>query len=651
MLDVYPESEVQWRPVGGGKAGELVRSLDWSQTPLGPIGMWPQSLRSMVDMVLACEFPMVVLWGRELIQIYNDRYAQIMGARHPDGMGQRTQDCWPELWHSNEPTYARVWRGEALTNDNQLFQITRNGAPEDAYFTLCRSPLRDEAGEVAGALVTVLEVTQQLKMEKALRVNERRLRALVAATSYVMFSMNPDWTEMRRLKATGLPWSTHAPNRGWLEEYIYPEDQPLVTWVIEDALRNKSVFELEHRVRRADGTVGWTLSRAVPLMNERGEITEWFGAATDVTDRKHAQEELRLYSERLHLAEKAGNIATWDWVLASGEFMWDKDGYRVFGRPCDEVANIDDVKAMVHKDDADGLMAALKSATNETNEFNHEFRVCWPDDSVHWLIGRGKTVSGSRGKPVRLVGIFLDVTGRRQTEATLRQSEKLAAVGQLASTIAHEINNPLESVTNLFYLARASGNVAEIHNYLETAEYELRRVADITSQTLRFHRQLSNPTEASCDDLIAASLMLYQGRLATTKIQVEKRKRARCPVRCFEGEIRQVLNNLIGNAIDAMPQGGRLLIRSAECTDCRTRRRGLRITVADTGRGMSKRTMEKIFSPFFTTKGTAGTGLGLWVSHEIVERHRGRLRVRSSERPRRSGSVFALFLPFDAASR
>jgi signal transduction histidine kinase len=122
-------------------------------------------------------------------------------------------------------------------------------------------------------------------------------------------------------------------------------------------------------------------------------------------------------------------------------------------------------------------------------------------------------------------------------------------------------------------------------------------------------------------------------------------------VRCFEGEIRQVLNNLIGNAIDAMPQGGRLLIRSAECTDWRTRRPGLRITVADTGRGMSKRTMEKIFSPFFTTKGTAGTGLGLWVSHEIVERHRGRLCVRSGERQPRSGSVFALFLPFDAPSR
>jgi two-component system, sporulation sensor kinase E len=338
-------------------------------------------------------------------------------------------------------------------------------------------------------------------------------------------------------------------------------------------------------------------------------------------------------------------------VLASGEFIWDKDGYRVFGRPCDEVADIDRVMAMVHRDDADGLTAALQSAINETDEFNHEFRVSWPDGSVHWLIGRGKTVRGRRGKPIRLVGIFLDVTGRRQTEATLRQSEKLAAVGQLASTIAHEINNPLESVTNLFYLARASGNLADAHNYLETAEYELRRVADITSQTLRFHRQLTSPTEVSCADLIAASLMLYQGRMMNTGIKVEKRKRANSPVRCFEGEIRQVLNNLIGNAIDAMPNGGRLLIRSNESTDWKTHRRGLRITVADTGHGMSRDTMEKIFSPFFTTKGTAGTGLGLWVSHEIVERHKGRLSIRSSELPHQCGSVFALFLPFDAVSR
>jgi len=247
---------------------------------------------------------------------------------------------------------------------------------------------------------------------------------------------------------------------------------------------------------------------------------------------------------------------------------------------------------------------------------------------------------------------FHDITDRNRANDALIKSEKLAVVGRLAASIAHEINNPLESVTNLLYLAEASADMAEVKDYLATADRELRRAGAITSQTLRFHKQSSSPTEVTCAELIGDVLSIYHGRLVNSHVQVQERIRGAEKVRCFEGEIRQVLNNLVGNAIDAMhPDGGRLLLRSRMATDWATGRRGLAIAVADTGPGMSAHTITKAFEPFFTTKGIAGTGLGLWISREIITRHEGRLTLRSSHTAGRSGTVVALFLPFDAAGR
>jgi PAS domain S-box-containing protein len=251
-----------------------------------------------------------------------------------------------------------------------------------------------------------------------------------------------------------------------------------------------------------------------------------------------------------------------------------------------------------------------------------------------------------------IIVLGVDVTESKRAELALMQTEKLAAVGRLASSIAHEINNPLEAVTNLLYLARETAVNPETREYLDIADRELRRVAVIANQTLRFHKQSSKPQLITCEELIGSALSVYQARLMNSQVEVERRKRALNPVLCFEGEIRQVLSNLISNAIDAMhPQGGRLLMRSREATDWKTGRKGLVLTVADTGAGMSRDTVTKIFEPFFTTKDIAGTGLGLWVSHEIVERHGGSLTARSSQRNGHSGTVFAIFLPFDAVVR
>ncbi len=241
-----------------------------------------------------------------------------------------------------------------------------------------------------------------------------------------------------------------------------------------------------------------------------------------------------------------------------------------------------------------------------------------------------------------------DITGRKREEAALRKTEKLAAVGKLASSIAHEINNPLESVMNLLYLAKEGAQVPEVREYLTMAEEELKRVASIASQTLRFHKQTTKPSAMDARDLFRSVLTIYRPRLAGA-MSLEERHRPARAVTCLDGEIRQVLNNLVGNALDAMGSRGRLIIRSRAATCCTTGREGISFTVADNGTGMSAKTLATIFEAFFTTKGMHGTGLGLWVSKEIVDRHGGSLRVRSSQKEHSHGTVFRLFLPYEPA--
>jgi PAS domain S-box-containing protein len=255
-------------------------------------------------------------------------------------------------------------------------------------------------------------------------------------------------------------------------------------------------------------------------------------------------------------------------------------------------------------------------------------------------------VRDDRGQIIHVVAEARDITAEKRMHEALLKSEKLAAVGRLASSIAHEINNPLESVMNLIYLARHAPP-ADSERYLDIADQEIRRVSIIANQTLRFHKQASKPQAATSADLFSTVMSIYEGRLRNARVRVEKRFRTDEPVICFQGDVRQVLNNLVANALEAMPFGGRLLIRSRKGRDWRTEKPGLVLTIADNGAGIQPAVREHIFDAFFTTKGTAGNGLGLWVCKEIVDRHHGKLRVRSTQRPGRNGTTFTFFLPFD----
>jgi signal transduction histidine kinase len=273
-----------------------------------------------------------------------------------------------------------------------------------------------------------------------------------------------------------------------------------------------------------------------------------------------------------------------------------------------------------------------------------------PDEHRYWTVSYFP-VYGSDGNIQAITAASLEVTQQKKAELALQQTDKLAVVGRLASSIAHEINNPLESVTNLLYLAEHSDTLEQTRHYIQTAEVELRRVSAITSQTLRFHKQATSPQEINLTELVGNVLSVYQGRIANANVRVDRRSTATRRVRCFEGEIRQVLANLISNALDAMPAGGTLYVRTRDAINWRSDEPGIAIAIADIGVGMTSETQQRLFRPFFTTKGLTGTGLGLWVSKGIVDRHRGTLNVRSSQSPAHRGTVFTLFLPLNAVVR
>jgi two-component system, sporulation sensor kinase C len=260
-------------------------------------------------------------------------------------------------------------------------------------------------------------------------------------------------------------------------------------------------------------------------------------------------------------------------------------------------------------------------------------------------------IRNRHGELTHFVGIQTDVTSRVEFEAALRESEKLAAVGRLASSIAHEINNPLSSVMNLLYIAQNSDDMEMVRRFLATADREMQRVKLITTQSLRFYKQSTKPRAVTSAELIESVLDVQQTRFFNAQVTLERRERSAQSFVCMESEIRQVLNNLVTNAVDSMlERGGRLLVRSREATEWRSGAKGVSITVADTGTGIDLETMKQIYQAFFTTKGIRGTGLGLWISAEIVDRHKGRLRVRSSQRKGRSGTVFTMFLPYQGLS-
>lgn len=387
-------------------------------------------------------------------------------------------------------------------------------------------------------------------------------------------------------------------------------------------------------------------------MNEGSPVAK-DGQATQPGKARRSNDDLvRDYRERYAFAAEAAEIGYWFCNLPFDKLIWDERVKEHFWLSPDADVDIDLFYARLHPDDRERTRRAMEVSIGNHARYDIEYRTVSPAGRIKWIRAVGRTAYDAAGQPIRFDGVTREITALKEAEEArdgakdaLMRSEKLALVGRLAATIAHEINNPLTAVTNLLYVIEQTLTDAPTLEYVKLAMEEVARVSHIVTQTLRFNRQSHMPSWERVSQIVDSGLAIYEGRLRHSGITLQRDYAAADRLYCLPSELRQVFANLIANALDAMQRDGRLVIRTRQHPHPRTGEAGLRISFADTGSGMDRGTLQRLFQPFVSTKGDSGTGLGLWVSREILDKHHATIRVRSSQTPGASGTVFSIWIP------
>jgi PAS domain S-box-containing protein len=469
--------------------------------------------------------------------------------------------------------------------------------------------------------------------------NEERLRLAAAAGQIGTWEWDPK-EDVHIISAElcrifGLDGSDPEGARLWGAR-VWPEDWVKVQFLMRQGSQSGEM-EFEYRYIHPDFGLRWLYCKGRRFRDRQA----MYGIVQDVTARKAAEED----SQRLVAIVASSDDAVVSKDLHGIVTSWNQAAERMFGYTSEEMIGrpITTIIPPDLRDDETRILSTI--ANGERIDHFETVRLKKSGEPVQVSL----TVSPVKDESGRIIGaakIARDITQRKKEERNLRTAERLAAVGRLAATVAHEINNPLEAVTNLVYLARMQSTSQEVTDFLASAEDELGRVGQIIRQTLGFYRETSGARRIRPSDLVTSVISVFAARARKKDIEIVPEFRADPWLNAVPGEIRQVLANLVSNSIDAIGRSGQIRIRVS------SGRRwngdgepGIRITVADTGSGIAAEALRNLFEPFFTTKRDVGTGLGLWVCRNIVESHKGKIRARSTRRPRKSGTAFSMFLP------
>jgi hypothetical protein len=555
---------------------------------------------------------------------------------------------WPkeyadEVVHRFRHTLAT---GEPFITSELTKQRLDRGVTEYYEWRIDRIPLPDGRW---GVVCYFQDLSATVKAREEIARSEERFRAFVTASSDVVYQLNADWSEMRRLSGRDLIPDSEDPARSWFEKYIHPDDRAYVLSVIRNAIRTKSVFELEHRVIRADGTLGWTFSRAVPLLDSRGEVVEWFGAARDVTERKRAEEalaRLTVRSEQQRRFYEAILSSTPDLIYVfdlNHRFtyanqalltMWGKTAEEAIGKNCLELG-YEPWHAAMHDREIEHVIATKQPIRGDVPFSGTHGRRIYDYIFV--------PVLGMNGEVEAVAGSTRDVTDRHSAEEELRRANQ--DLEQFAYAATHDLQEPLRSVkiySELLerrYAARLDGNGLELLNFVRDGATRMEMlIRDLLSYT-RVGRleALDEKTDANaCFELAVANLAAAVEESGATVISDS----LPC-VSIPSTQLQQVFQNLIGNAIkyrraDASP----VVHISAEPENNQWR-----FTVADNGIGIQEEYKDRVFGLFkrlHTNEKYSGTGIGLALCQRIVERNHGRIWVESELG---KGSQFHFTLP------
>jgi len=510
------------------------------------------------------------------------------------------------------------------------------------------------------------DITEHKQAEDALRESEAKMQGIVHSAMDAIISVD----ERQRIvifnrAAEGIFQCAAAEALGTsLDRFLPPEYRPKHG----EHVRKFGTSGIASRSMRAPGVLTAVRSNgekfpieATISQVQAGEAKLYTVILRDITERKQAEEE-QVAAKELAENAVAQLRATID-SMTEGMFVLTPDRkrplvnqayFRIYGfEPDSSPDAAEKVGALLERYDMNGMLLPLEEqpgslALRGETVVQREVRVRRVDTGREVITSVNcMPVRNASGKVVMAVITVEDITAKKQAEQALLRSEKLASVGRMAASIAHEINNPLAAMTNTLYLARTNAeDAASVRQYLDIADDELKRVSHITRQTLGFYRESSAPTPVSVSSVMDSAVDLLRGKIKVKCVTIEKQYDGDLQVIGVPGELRQVFSNLLTNSLDAIGEEGTIKLRVSTGPASNGNRR-VRVTVADNGRGIKANLRSHLFEPFFTTKGTIGTGLGLWVSKQIIDKHGGTIRMRSSADGVRRGTVFSVVLPVE----
>ena len=566
-------------------------------------------------------------WGWQRVQ-HADHYQRVI---------ERLEQCWKD--------------GEAWEDTFPL----RKKDGEYRWFLGRAVPIRDSQGALVRWFGTGTDISSQIGAEEEIRSLNAQLQERVAELEAIMqvmpvgvaISHNREATEVTANLAlsellgmkVGENIARGLTSKGDDSLQIYEngrhlENLPVLLVPTEDSSRRSGSVELE--IRRSGDEPTFLQFSASPLFNPSGEVRGAVGAFINVTERKRLEDLLRERADLLELATEAIIVRDMNGILlfcnsgAENLYGWRRE--EVLGKPVHQVL----------KTKFPHGISEVKDSLARNGKWNGNVTQYTRDGQELTIACRKALKEGGTA----VLEVNRDITSQLRTEDALRKTERLAAMGRVAGIIAHEINNPLEAITNAFYLLREHPSLdEEARYYAKLGEDELRRVAHITHQTLGFYRESKHPVEVSVSVLIDEILELQSRRVEFANIVIEKRYRSKGTIRGFPVELKQVLLNLIGNAVQAMQEGGVLRLHVFERSWKTNGHPDVCISICDTGTGIDPESAKHLFEPFFTTKSTKGTGLGLWISKGIVQKYGGTIRFHSASITGKNITCFQIVLP------
>ena len=602
-------------------AQALIARIDWASSPLGAASTWPQSLRTAVDIVIHSPMPMLLLWGPELTQIYNDGFALLAGSKHPHAFGQPTHQIWPELKDFTDPIYSAVLQGQVRTYSEQRFTLQRDGDDSDFWLDLTYSPIRDERAEVAGILVTAIETNERrriaLELEqrsaaslKAQRETEERLQLALAATDAVgtwdwdisedRFIADAHFAQLHGidpLLASQLPISAYL-------EAVHPEDRSMVTRSIKQCITHGSEYAEEYRLLQPDGQLHWVFARGRCYKDHHGRPIRFLGAALDLTERKHIEQALRQSQTELQLIINAmpilisyvdseerfrlNNAAYLDWYGLTPQELYGRTIHEVLGEEAYALRAEYIAEALAGKTCCFSISTPHRDGGTRQALMNYLPRH-GSDGAVNgfYIFVIDETERKQTEEALRNLNETLEervaartqqlaeanqrlqneMFERERAEDALRHAQKMEAVGQLTGGIAHDFNNMLTGIIGSLDLMQryiADGRAAEIGRFTEAAVSSAHRAAALTHRLLAFSRRQSLDRKPLNANELIHSLEDLLSRTKGDHIELKLQLADEAwPVSTDVSQLENALLNLVINARDAMPDGGELRIETA----------------------------------------------------------------------------------------